>query len=156
MPLFIKLPGQSAAHVVTGNDSLNDVLPTVLDAVAVPLNPTDSPVDGVSLLAALRPDATAPGTPDTRATPSQELLADIKWKKRCVAQSIDDGAWKLIHVDHSYAGQHDADELYATGTDPGEAHDVAAEHPDEVLGLRSLLSVRAAVLESCSTLPENH
>ncbi|MSP56513.1 MAG: hypothetical protein EXR69_13070 [Myxococcales bacterium] len=155
VPLFIKLPGQTEARVIDGNVSLNDILPTVLDAVGAPPNPADSPVDGVSLLAALRPER-APGAPEPPVRPDQTLIADINWKKRCVAQSIDDGSWKLIHVEHDYAGRRDVDHLYATDADPREAHDVAADHPDEVERLRALLASQTALLETGALPPENH
>ncbi len=123
VPCFVRWPaGGLAPRNVDEVTQAQDILPTLLDLTGVRAAPARS-FDGVSLAPLLRgttetlPDRTLvvqysrPGQPGpTRGD------AAVLWKK-----------WRLVSDK----------ELYDTATDPGQANDVAAAHPDLVARMRS-------------------
>ncbi len=122
-PLFIRWPagrldgGQDvtrlAAHI--------DLLPTLIDLCGLPA-PTGVQFDGTSLVPLLRaPDA--PWPERTLFVHTQRRELPPKWTKSAVMTD----RWRLI----------DGSELYDLPADPGQAQDVAAEHPDVVAQLRA-------------------
>jgi arylsulfatase A-like enzyme len=112
VPFLVQWPGHlPAGHVESRMVSSLDLFPTVLAAAGAKV---DVGLDGVDLRSAL----TAPdGTPVRRTH---------FWRVGGQAAFIKDG-WKI------HRGRGDkATQLYHLAEDPGEAHDLAAEHPDRV------------------------
>lgn len=110
-------PGTSATPACTA-----DLYPTLLELVGLPALPQQH-LDGRSLVSALR------GQPDPAL--SERSLA---WyyphehgSGHPGSAAIRRGSWKLIH--YLTSGQM---ELYDLASDPGEAHDVSALHPEMV------------------------
>jgi tetratricopeptide (TPR) repeat protein len=100
-----------------------DIVPTVLDLLGLPA--LDG-VEGVSLeplISGSRPEMALTGYGEaTRFLPTFGLP---------VLRFVREGQWKYIHKVEP--------ELYDLDHDPGEAHNLAAEHPDVVSRLRSRL-----------------
>ena len=98
-----------------------DFMPTLMELTQTPRR-AGYGFDGHSLAQLLRnPDAPAPAARSV-VTESQRVLQPMKWRKSCVMTD----RWRLIY------GQ----ELYDMQADPGQHHDVAAQHPDVVAALR--------------------
>jgi arylsulfatase A-like enzyme len=136
VPLWVKLPGQRRASIVGDTVSLADLVPTVLDALAVPIVAPPGappPLDGRSLTPLLR------GEP----LPARPLLFDVDWKRRAVAQGVQDGAWKLIDIRQNYEGLSDVTRLYDHAADPDEQHDLSEAQPAKVAELQVLLTTLA-------------
>lgn len=123
VPLFIRWPAgkigggrdvdKLAAHI--------DVLPTLADLCELK-RPEGPKLDGISLAPLLRGDAT--GWPErTLMVHSQRIPYPQKWRKCAVMTQ----RWRLV----------DGKELYDIQADPGQEHDVAADHPLVVALLRS-------------------
>ena len=140
VPLFIKLPGQTVPTVVSPAVTLADVVPTVLEAVGVP---TEGVLDGISLVPAMRGEPLAP----------RNLIADVGWKRRCVALALQTAGWKLITIAQDYRGRADEDLLYDVVADVHERHNLAAERPELVVELKATLSEEVARLASGSAEP---
>jgi arylsulfatase A-like enzyme len=88
-----------------------DLFPTVLAAAGAKV---DVGLDGVDLL------------PFLTAGDSRPIRRTHYWRVGAQAAFIQDG-WKIHRVRGDKATQ-----LYHLAEDPGEAHDLAAEHPDRV------------------------
>ncbi len=112
VPFLVQWPGQlPAGHVESRMVSSLDLFPTVLAAAGAKV---DATLDGVDLRSAL-------AAPD--ATP---ICRTHYWRVGGQAAFIKDD-WKI------HRGRGDkATQLYHIADDPGEAHDLAAEHPDRV------------------------
>ena len=121
VPLWIKLPGQSAGDVIEEPASLADLMPTILDTVGLEVPPD---LGGRSLLPLIR------GHGDGVEAPP--LVFETRWPGRFVGAAVVRWPWKLVHVEESYEGLEDAYRLYHLGDDPRERTDVAAEHPEVV------------------------
>ncbi len=134
VPLWIKLPGQTAGNVIEDWVSLTDLLPTILDT-AGRRPPPD--LSGRSLLPLIRGDA---GVAAERLPP----LFQTRWPGRFVGAAVVQWPWKLLHVEESYDGLVDAYRLFHLGNDPHEQHDVAAEHREIVDRLARHLRQRLA------------
>jgi len=114
VPLIIKMPGQRrAGSVVDTPVSLVDLFPTVLDALGVPL---PGPVDGTSLLPALR------GQPLERGPLLVEASGPGSRDTNCMATL--DGSLKYHHC-----GWRGAEELYDLSADPTEQHNQMGSVP---------------------------
>jgi arylsulfatase A-like enzyme len=112
VPFLVQWPGQlPAGHVESRMVSSLDLFPTVLAAAGAKV---DATLDGVDLRSAL-------AAPD--ATP---IRRTHYWRVGGQAAFIKDD-WKI----HRARGDK-ATQLYHLAEDPGEAHDLAAEHPDRV------------------------
>lgn len=146
VPLFIKLPRQSTAAVVSEAVSLADILPTVLDVLDIPVKPGDSPFDGISLAPAI----------DGGALPERAFVADVRWPARAVEQSIQRGPWKLIAITSDYAGRDGQRLLFDVAADPTERVDRAAAEPGVVARLLADLDAQATAFAAGSTEPANN
>jgi len=115
VPLIVAGPGIARGARVTEPVSLVDVVPSVLDWLAVP---HDGRFDGRSLAAALRGEALA-------ALADERLLHlhTAGPAGRLSLRGVRTSTHKLIRDD-----VRDAAELYDLGTDPRERRNVAAEH----------------------------
>ena len=94
-----------------------DVVPTLLDVCGATA-PPGLRFDGRSLVPLLDPVGDASAWPHARVlvTDSQRVRDPVKWKQTAVMS----GSWRLVN----------GRELYDVAVDPGQARDVAAEHPD--------------------------
>lgn len=135
VPLAIRIPGEAGRRVEEAV-GLVDVLPTVLDALGLEV-PED--VEGRSLLPGLR----------AGSVPEAPLLSELRLFEGFHADGIVDDSWKLI-VDRS----NERRLLFDLREDPGEAHDLASEHPDRVERLeRRLEAMRARARASAPAPP---
>jgi len=136
VPLFIKLPGQTGAAVVSQRVGLPDLHPTLVELYEL----TPAPVsDGRSLVPLLENPAAD--------WPARDEVYAIDWRKRCVAQAVVQWPWKLLYIKRNYDGLRDVSALYDLSVDPGELSDVAADHPERVAAMRAVLAERAAALD---------
>jgi arylsulfatase A-like enzyme len=142
VPLLVKLPGQREARAIDARVSLEDVLPTIVDAVGARLEP---PVDGASLLPLIRGE----GVP-----PRDALRLTAEFSPRLVATALIDGDEKLVSVRESYDGRRDAVELYDLRADPGEQRDLAGERPQRAAELAARLREGQAAPAAASDLAE--
>lgn len=128
IPTWIAWPGHLQPAVTSVPGSTADLFPTLLDLCAIPPGPLR--FDGRSLAGVLR------GRPDEAL--QGRMLAwyyphDHGSGHRPSA-AIRRGSWKLIHrLDAATS------ELYDLKADPGEARDLAAEHPERAAALRAEL-----------------
>jgi len=130
VPFLVRWPGEVVGgRVVADVPALGtDLLPTLAAACGV-APPTGRSLDGVDLLPLLRGGA----APDER--PLVWHFPHYWWGTRLTPYSVlREGRWKLVH---QYATG--ADELYDLAADPGEARDLAAEHPGRARALRARL-----------------
>ena len=121
VPFFIRWPGKlQAGRKIETVAAHIDVLPTLLDACGVP-RPADLKLDGLDLLPLLL--GRAGDWPD-RTIYIQWHRGDVPVLFRaCCARNQ---RHKLV----------DGKELYDMVADPGEQHDIAAQHPDIVAAMR--------------------
>ena len=134
VPFFCHWPeaGWDRKHV---NDTLChavDIVPTLLDITGAKI-PGGLQFDGVSIRRLLEPGAGS-GWPDRfLVTDSQRVRDPIKWKQTAVMSQ----QWRLVN----------GKELYAIKADPGQQHDVADEHPEQVAKMRAFYDAWWAELE---------
>jgi hypothetical protein len=122
VPLIVRFPGRALRGRVGRQVRTMDVLPTVLDALALPV---PQGLDGVSLLGLARGEAGAPAMDVAFA----EYLNEGAEKKAIREQDR-----KLIFTPATGASL-----LFDLRSDPGEERTIAAEHPEIVRGLRARL-----------------
>ncbi len=118
-------PGSSSDHI----SAFWDMMPTLADAVGVT---SPSGIDGISFLPALLGEAT------------QTEHTSLYWEYHGLwngAQAVRMGRWKGVRL-----GGHDdpeaSIELYDLDADPAEQADVAAQHPEVVQRVRSVMESR--------------
>src|SRR4029453_17700052 len=127
------IPAASEAH---GIADMMDWLPTLVELAGAQL-PDDRPIDGRSLVRVLG------GTGERDAAPFFYLRLRFPFAdQHHQVSAVRDGRWKLKLPQRGYPPLLEPlakTELYWHGlllfdleTDPGEQHDVAAEHPDVV------------------------
>ncbi len=131
-PLVMKLPGRAPARY-EGLTRNVDIAPTILAAAGVDADWGRR--DGVSLLGLL--DDEGPGGPRVPIAESVARMIVTLKDGRGEFGSLQDGHWKYIHAARQSGA---SDELYDLAADPGEARDVAAEHPDTVAAMSARLS----------------
>jgi arylsulfatase A-like enzyme len=100
-----------------------DILPTVLDLVALPIPPT---VQGRSRVDAIEAER-SPALPSIALT--DELNLAFGWAP---IRSVEDDGWKYVRLPSA--------ELYDLARDPGELVNLAPDLPDKVTAMDSLLS----------------
>lgn len=122
VPLFLHWPagGMDRGRDIPELTANVDLMPTLLDLCGI--DPRDREFDGVSLAPLLRGES---GNWPERivVTDSQRVAYPIQWRKSATMT----GRWRLIN----------GVELYELRADPGQRHDVAAEHPEVVARLRA-------------------
>jgi arylsulfatase A-like enzyme len=121
VPLLLRVPAEEPeARRIAQRVSLVDVVPTLLELLALPAPPG---LSGRSLVPLLRGEA----------APSQPVFAEgFAFDARL--QAVIDGDWKLIRDLRTGALA-----LYDLAADPGEQRDLAASRPEERERLRALL-----------------
>ena len=134
-PLLVKAPGRTEPRRIVEPVSLVDVLPTVLDALALP--PAND-VDGLSLLRPLPSD--------------RPLLAESVDRGGELARALRRGSRKLVR--HRGRGSS----LYDVASDPGERRDLtterAAEAADAERELTAFLKLHEGGAASAKLTPE--
>jgi arylsulfatase A-like enzyme len=123
VPCFIRWPG---GHIDGGRDVAQltahiDLLPTLIDLCG--LKKPDGPtIDGLSIKGLLRGDQNS--LPDrTLFIHTQRVEIPEKWRLSAVLTE----RWRLIN----------GKELYDIDADPGQSHEIAAQHADVVASLRN-------------------
>jgi arylsulfatase len=138
-PFIISWPRQITARgaIRTQFIDVNDVTPTVYDLLGI----TPPPVfDGVAQMpmhgASFRPVLSDAGAPPPRDRQVYELRGN---------RAIWHNGWKAVTV-RARSGNFDEDRwlLFDLNTDPAEAIDVAAKHPDRVRAMQALWWEEAA------------
>jgi len=136
-------PGQAGTHNETSVFAALDLVPSLL-AIAGVVPPADAAFDGQNLAPVLRGESTASRAaplfwrrpPDRKFAYGAGPLPDL---------SVREGDWKLLC---EYNGSQP--ELYNLAADPGEATNVAGQHPDVVRRLTE------ALLAWNKTMPADH
>ncbi|MCC7011767.1 MAG: arylsulfatase [Planctomycetes bacterium] len=126
VPLVARWPGCIAAGVESAHvAAFWDVLPTLLELAG---GATPTGVDGLSF------------APTLLARGAQTQHEALYWELGSYGgqQALRAGDWKAVRRD--LAKGVDALQLYDLARDPGEAHDVASEHPELVESMRARLS----------------
>ena len=100
-----------------------DFYPTVLDLLDLPA-PEGHPLDGVSLLPAMR------GEPMERGPVYMVFPHTVLATGNYANVAMRDGPWKLMRFFHSGPNQEDEYELYDLSADPGETRNLAAFYPE--------------------------
>ena len=139
VPLIVRIPGVRAGVSVEPLVRTIDVLPTLLEALDLPV----PEIEGASLLALLRG-----GEDDGRIAYADALnLYDVHSPKKMKDEYLDnlycvtDARWKLIWHEQKPGNV----ELYDLRSDPEELRNVAAENPREVARLKRFLEERGAM-----------
>jgi arylsulfatase A-like enzyme len=133
-------PGQRLAQLVR----TADVMPTILDAIGLPVPPG---LDGVSLMPAidqgrdLELHAYAESGREFLGIDPELKLPGIAGKERMLR----DRRWKIVY---RHDGTRPTYRLYDLEADPGETRDVAAEHPEVAADLRARLEALMATDEN--------
>jgi arylsulfatase A-like enzyme len=151
IPLLVSVPGQAPRRVSRLTSAI-DVMPTILDLLGVPA-PPGLALHGRSVLPALEGD-TSPGRDMTVTTmplanPGQEVRVVDSVLRRVMEfqpASISTPEWSLL-----YAGRAQPVELYHLPSDPGQATNVAEQHPGVV---QDLHRAYVALLEETGTAEE--
>ncbi|RMH01006.1 MAG: hypothetical protein D6702_12560 [Planctomycetota bacterium] len=128
VPLMIYAPGLlPAGRRVTEPVRSIDIFPTLLDLLDIPAPPG---LAGRSLVPLARGEESGP-PPDVIAEHREDPVLRRLGQGSGVLTSIRRGHWKLL-VNHLGSQFFDRPrlELYDLAADPGERHNVAAEHPD--------------------------
>ena len=125
VPLIVKCPGAARGRTVTDRVSSIDVMPTILDLLAIDVPPeVRRQMRGTSLVPAMR------GEPVRR-----DCFAETDYReytfKRCV---VTPDGWKLVCTMET-GGR----ELFDLGSDPAETRDLAAIEPERTAELRRRL-----------------
>ncbi len=134
VPFFLHWPaaGANRKQVIDRLIHAVDIAPTLLDVTGAK-QPAGLKFDGRSIRPLLNPSSD-PAWPDRLlVTDSQRVRDPIKWKQTAVMSQ----EWRLIN----------GRELYAIKRDPGQQHDVAAEHPAQVAKMRAFYDAWWAELE---------
>ncbi|MGH8021220.1 MAG: arylsulfatase [Opitutaceae bacterium] len=124
VPFFVRWP---AGGIGGGSDMPQlaahfDVLPTLVELCGLSFTPRN-PLDGRSLVPLLEPVGTAEWPARTLFVHVQREEIPPKWMKSAAMTS----RWRLV----------DGRELYDIHRDPGQAVDIAAQHPEVVARLRA-------------------
>jgi arylsulfatase A-like enzyme len=120
VPAIVRWPGHVEIGLTESRATVQDVLPTILEAAAA--DPAPAP-DGRSLLAQLAGESSA-SEPADYAVTALESTALYR------------GPWKLV-LPAPGLFSDEPPELYHVVDDPGETRDLAAENPDRVAELRA-------------------
>ncbi|MCA9195516.1 MAG: sulfatase-like hydrolase/transferase [Planctomycetales bacterium] len=145
IPLIIKMPGDRAASKICEQQVMSfDIVPTVLELAGLEAYP-ESHVDARSVANQVRtPEAALPQRAIYWHYPHYH---GSTWAPGAAMRV---GDWKLIQFDH-----YRQVELYNLGTDLGEQHDVAAQHPKIAHAMQAQLAQWQASLGVQFATPRN-
>lgn len=123
VPMIVRWPGHVPAGKVSAAVwSFADFLPTAADLAGTRV---PKGIDGVSVLPVL----------EGRRRDLKERFLYWEFHERGFQQAVRWGNWKAVRL-----GPAKPLELYQIAADPGEAHDVAAQHPKTVRRIESYLA----------------
>lgn len=117
IPLLVQMPGEATGRRVAALVSLADVFPTILDAVGLPI---EHPVEGRSLVPAVRGDALADGVIVTQLD-----------RGAVSHHAVRSGDWKL----YRRTPPEKPVGLFDLPQDRREGHDLSGSEPDRVRDL---------------------
>ena len=118
-PGIMYMPGSIKAGAVCNQTALGmDIFPTLIDMAGVKYDDRKRPLDGVSLVPALKGGAIAPRT--------------VFWGTGNNNYAVREGNWKLVKTDSKY-------QLYDLEKDPSEQTDVAGDFAGVVCDLKQKL-----------------
>ena len=122
VPCFVSWPegGIGGGRDIDALSAHVDLLPTLAELCGLTRHGS-RPLDGTLFAKALRGEAVAPSD-RTLFVHSQRIEFPKKWRKSAVMTE----RWRLVN----------GAELYDLSTDPGQQHDLAGEHPEQVAALR--------------------
>jgi len=127
IPLIVKFPfGRWSGETVSRTAQQIDIMPTILEIVGADVPPE---VEGRSLLRYLSAPAADQHSPEVFS------YLDMTASRR--VESVVFGSMKMIHY-LAYDQPRPEIELFDLASDPGETHDLAAQHPILVGYLKSL------------------
>ena len=130
IPCVLHVPGrESAARSIDHLVRSIDFAPTLLDLAGLPAEPRLH-ADGASFAPGLRDPAVRPAD-----RPIYWHYPHYSNQRGRPNSAMRDGRWKLI--EWLETGRM---ELFDLSADPGEAHDLAAEHPDTIAALGAKLN----------------
>ena len=120
VPFILHWPGViDPGTVVDATVSSMDLLPTILEAVGVPV-PQERPLDGSSLLPLLRGEV-------------ERLPRDgLFWRNGINWGALDEDRWKLVHISDEHRFVYDLE------NDPGETRDLSTEQPELLARMEKL------------------
>jgi len=122
-PMIVRWPGRIPAGQVSDHVwAMWDVLPTLAALAGVE---PPAGIDGLSMVAAITGEG------------DQQNHEYLYWEfyERGSAQAVRSGNWKAVRQP-MFTGEI---ELYDLASDPGEEHDVAAQHPEIVRRMRGIM-----------------
>ncbi|WP_228445480.1 arylsulfatase [Thalassotalea sp. HSM 43] len=127
VPFFIHWPQGRLGQAKDINDLTAhiDVLPTLLDLANIDVSGVDT--DGISLVPALRNEQTLPDR--TLVVTNQRILHPSRQRPFAVMQ----GNWRYVHGD-----EKGGVELFDVSNDPGQQHDISAQHPEKAAELAAV------------------
>ncbi|MBI3845483.1 MAG: sulfatase-like hydrolase/transferase [Planctomycetes bacterium] len=129
VPLVVSAPGGiPAGREVDAQVRSIDVVPTILDFLALPPKPD---AQGTSLLPLALGE-----TPDLGLAAYGETLCPFEQFRYSPVRCLRVGGWKYVHAPRP--------ELYHVSDDPDELRDLAAQFPDRVLAMQRELRARIA------------
>jgi arylsulfatase A-like enzyme len=137
VPFLARWPGTVAPGTVcNGLVGLNDVMATVAELTRHPL-PDNAGEDSVSFLGLLHGQEKGRDTLILHSLNGRFTIREGQWK--LLAWSGSGGYGDPAARKKAVGTNASAVQLYDLGTDPAETHNLAAEQPDRVTALRSLL-----------------
>lgn len=124
VPFFIRWPNGNLGDPADINDLAShfDILPTLLDLAGIKTDNVDT--DGISLTPVLKNESSLPNR--TLVVTNQRVLNPDPQRPYSVMQ----GNWRYVH-----AVQDGGVELFDLTNDPGQKHDISAQHPEKVAEL---------------------
>jgi arylsulfatase A-like enzyme len=134
VPAVIEWPAKIAAGSVTDYPAVtSDYLPTILEILGKSL-PDERPIDGVSLLPVFADPVAKRPRPIGFEFAGKSALIDNRFKLVRYPAGTREGKDRSVP-----ASDRDRTMLFDLQADPGEAHDVAAEHPERVQRMQAEL-----------------
>src|SRR6185436_7566447 len=121
VPMLLRWPGHLPANKTSTQVAMTmDLTASILSAAGAPI-PADYKLDGVNILPSLS------GTSST-------IERDLFWRRKLptVQRAVRSGRWKLLQDGVDFY-------LFDVAADPGERHDLTADHPDLVHRLSAKL-----------------
>jgi arylsulfatase A-like enzyme len=122
VPAFFNWPARLKPAVVNEPVHMVDIMPTVLALAGVQPQPGAKPLDGKDIW---------PTMAEGKPTPHEDILVNVEAFRGAIIK----GNWKLVKI----ALLPGKTELFELAGDPGEKHDVAAQHPEVVQDLQDRL-----------------
>lgn len=121
VPMILRWPGHLPANRTSTQVAMTmDLTASILSVAGAPI-PADYRLDGVNILPSL-------------SGQSPSIERDLYWRTKLgtVQRAVRSGRWKLLQDGSDFY-------LFDVAADPGERHDLTADHPDLVRKLSAML-----------------